>query len=179
MLTRLLICAAMGAARLGELAWSKRNLDGAAAPVEGELSRQTYPLMVALHTVTIVGTALFGARSAHRPFLALLLLAQVVRIWTLGTLGRRWNTRGAVASDIEIETGGPYQYVRHPNYAVVAVELASLPAAFGLWRLAFASTVANALLLLVRIRDEERLLRNRPGWTEHFERLKRFVPGVF
>ncbi len=169
----------MGAARLGELAWSKRNLHDAAAPVEGDLSRKTYPLMVALHTVTIAGTALFGARSAHQTIVALLLLAQGLRIWTLGTLGRRWNTRGAVAADLAIETGGPYQYVRHPNYAVVAVELAALPAAFGLWRLSLAASIANALLLAVRIRDEEQLLRERPGWPEHFERLKRFFPGVF
>lgn len=169
----------MGAARLGELAWSKRNIDGAAAPEEGELSRQTYPVMVALHTVTIAGTALFGSRTANRSLLWLLLSAQVLRVWTLGTLGRRWNTRGAVPADLDVETGGPYRYVRHPNYAVVAVELATLPASFRLWRLAAFATVVNALLLTVRIRDEEQLLRQRPGWSEHFDRLKRFVPGVF
>lgn len=178
MLTRLLICAAMGGARLGELAWSKRNLRDSAAPAEGELSRQTYPVMVGLHTVTIVGTALFGGRTLHRTMLATLLLAQLARVWTLGTLGRRWNTRGAVPVDLEVETGGPYRFVRHPNYAVVAVELAALPAAFGLWRLAALATAINALLLTVRIRDEERLLRHRPGWSAHFERLKRFVPGI-
>lgn len=169
----------MGGARLGELAWSKRNLRDSAAPAEGDLSRQTYPVMVGLHTVTIVGTALFGARTPHRTLLGALLLAQVARVWTLGTLGKRWNTRGAVPADLDVETGGPYLFVRHPNYAIVAVELAALPAAFGLWRLAALASAVNAALLAVRIRDEERLLRQRPGWSEHFERLKRFIPGVF
>lgn len=168
----------MGAARLAELAWSRRNISRAATD-EGELSRRTYPVMVALHTFGILVTALNGSDRPRLPWIGVLVAMQIPRVWVLGTLGRRWNTRGAVSADLEVETGGPYRFIRHPNYAVVAVELAALPLAFGMRRTAVAVSLINAGLLTVRIRDEERLLRRVPGWSEHFERRKRFIPGLF
>ena len=179
MLTRLAVCAAVGAARLVELSWSRRNLAAAGETLEGAWSRRTYPLVIALHTLVIAGTAVSGQRRARLPWLALLLGVQPVRLWVLATLGRRWNTRGAVAAETAVETGGPYRFVRHPNYAVVAVELLALPLAFGLGRLAAMAAVANGLLLAIRIRDEEAALRELDGYDEHFAAKARFIPGVF
>ena len=112
------------------------------------------------------------------PWLLALFLTQGLRAWVLATLGRRWNARGAVAPDTLVETGGPYAYVRHPNYAVVAVELFCLPAAFGLRRLAVGAALANAVLLAFRIRDEEALLSRLPGYDDHFAGKARFIPGI-
>jgi methyltransferase len=176
-LTRLAVCLATAAARLGELAWSRGNISSSDSAAEGAASRRTYPLMVALHAAVIAGTAALGGRR-RVPALLLLLSVQPLRAWVLLTLGRRWNTRGAVSPATIVETGGPYRFVRHPNYAVVAVELAALPLAFGLWPLALAASAVNALLLALRIADEEVLLRQLPGWSEHFEPRKRFVPGL-
>lgn len=179
MLIRFLVCGGMASARLAELAYSRRNLDTVGATAEGAWSRRTYPLIIAVHTVAIAGTFLRGRAAPSWPWLLVLLAAQPVRTWVLLTLGRRWNTRAAVPSDMAIETGGPYRYARHPNYAVVALELLALPMAFGLWRLALLASTANALLLAVRIRDEERLLEELPGYREHFRDKSRFIPGVF
>jgi methyltransferase len=176
-LIRLLVCGYMGAARLTELAYSRRNLKSFDETTEGHLSRRTYPLIVALHTAVIGGTALFGGRP-KLPWLLPLFLAQPVRAWVLATLGRRWNTRAAVPSAMAIETGGPYQYLRHPNYTVVAIELWCLPAAFGLGRLAVAATAANAALLAARIPEEEALLSRLPGYEGHFAGKPRFIPGI-
>jgi methyltransferase len=177
-LIRLAVCLAMAAARLGEVAWSRQNVRMAGPSAEGSASRRTYVLIVATHTATIAGTAIFGRR-ARWPWLALLVAVQPLRAWALATLGRRWNVRGSVAADVAVETGGPYRYVRHPNYAVVVVELAALPLAFGLPRLAILLFAANGALLAVRIRDEERLLAAHAAWRDHFARRKRFVPGLF
>ncbi|MGO8610248.1 isoprenylcysteine carboxylmethyltransferase family protein, partial [Rhizobium johnstonii] len=63
-------------------------------------------------------------------------------------------------------TGGPFRYLRHPNYAVVALEMAAAPLAVGAWRTALAYTLLNAaLILLVRLPAEERALREY-GRTE-------------
>ena len=51
-----------------------------------------------------------------------------------------------------------YRHLAHPNYLGVVLELAALPLLFGAWRTALAAGVANALLLAVRIRDEDRAL---------------------
>ncbi len=179
MLTRLLVCGYMAGARLAELAYSRRNIGSFDASEEGQWSRRTFPLIVALHTAVIGSTALVGSRRPKWPLLAGLIAAQGVRVWTLLTLGRRWNARAAVPAAMEVATGGPYAYVRHPNYAVVAVELFCLPAAFGLTRAAAAASLANAALLAARIREEEALLSRLPGYQEHFADKPRFLPGLF
>ena len=178
MLTRLTVCGYIGLARLIELAFSRRNIARQTDAVEGVWSRRSFPLVVLLHTVVGLGTLALGGRP-RRPWLLLLVLLQPLRYWTLMTLGPRWNARGAVAPDLQVATNGPYAYVRHPNYTVVILELLALPMAFGLSRLALFAGAANALLLLVRIRDEEALLRPLPGYREHFDRLPRFLPRLF
>jgi methyltransferase len=176
---RLLVCAGMGGARVAELVYSRRNVRLSGPTSEGPWSRRTYPFIVAVHTVVIVGTAVRGRRKVSAPWLALLLAVQPLRVWVLVTLGRRWNTRAAVPSEMAVETGGPYAFVRHPNYAIIAVELFALPMAFGLRRLAVVAALANATALAPRIREEEAALRALPGWAEHFSGKKRFVQRVF
>ena len=178
MLTRLLVCASMAAARLGELALSRRNLSASGPTVESDLSRATYPLIVGVHMLAIAGTLLSGHRRST-PWLLLLLAVQPLRAWVLWTLGRRWNARGAVSDETEVEMGGPYALVRHPNYAIVIVELLALPMAFRARRLALIVTALNAALLTVRIREEERALFELPGYARHFINKKRFIPRVF
>jgi methyltransferase len=168
----------MGGGRLAEVAWSRRNVAAIGPTTEGPRSKQSYPLIVALHGAVIVGTALFGG-GPRWPWLALLAAAQPVRLWVLVTLGRRWNVRAAVPEEMPVATDGPYAYVRHPNYTVVGAELAALPLAFGLPKLALLATVANAALLSARIPEEEAALRRLPGWEEHFAAKKRFIPGVW
>ena len=175
---RLLVCGAMALARLGELRISRRNIRDSAEPTEGPWSRATYPMIVALHTATIACTFAFG-HTTRRRWLFALLAVQPLRAWVLLTLGGRWNARAAVPSAMDVETAGPYAFVRHPNYAVIAVELAALPLAFGLPRLALAATVGNACLLAPRIVEEEAALTQLPGYRAHFAKKARFVPFVW
>jgi len=58
---------------------------------------------------------------------------------------------------------GPYRFLRHPNYVIVAGEIAVLPLVFGAWRIALVFSLANAALLAWRIRLEERALAPRRG----------------
>lgn len=182
MLIRLLVCGAMGAARLIELAYSRRNLQRGATKQatlkEGNASRATFPLIVTVHTTVILGTLLRG-RGQRLPWLLALLAVQPLRLWVLLTLRERWNARGSVDTALRVATDGPYAHLRHPNYSVVAIELLSLPMAFGLPRLAAGASLFNAALLAIRVRDEERLLFDVPGYREHFEDKSRFLPGLF
>jgi methyltransferase len=179
LLIRLLVCALMGAARLAELAYSRRNIGAAGETVEGVWTRRTYPLIMLLHTLVIGGTAFLGGNRPRMPWLVLLLVAQPLRVWTIATLRERWNARAAVPRSMEVATNGPYAFVRHPNYLVVAVELATLPLAFGLSRLALFASASNGVLLAGRIREEEEALFRLPGYREHFQDRKRFLPFVF
>src|SRR5690349_20981338 len=131
MLTRSLVCALMAGARLWELRRSRMHLRSGPS-VEGIWSRRTYPLMVMTHVAAICAVLFRGSPQARLRWLLILVAVQPLRIWVLALLGERWNTRGAVPERLEPETHGPYAWIRHPNYLVVAVELLALPLAFGL-----------------------------------------------
>ena len=86
------------------------------------------------------------------------LLVEVGRLWVLSTLGKRWTTRIIVVPGETLVRTGPFRLLNHPNYAVVIAEIALLPLVFGLWRTALAFSLLNALLLTIRIREENRAL---------------------
>ncbi|SMB94605.1 isoprenylcysteine carboxyl methyltransferase family protein [Deinococcus hopiensis] len=149
--------------RLLELRVARANERWAREQGATEYGREHYPLFFALHPSWMLLTLLEGRRSRGRInglALALFVLAQPLRYWVIRTLGRYWNTRVLIVPGGERITGGPFQYLRHPNYAVVALEMAAAPLAVGAWRTALAYSVLNAaLILLIRLPAEERALR--------------------
>ena len=139
-------------------AWSKER-----GGVETGLGH--YPFMVVLHTGLLVGALVEAwARRPDVPsalawsMLALVLASQALRWWCIATLGRRWNTRVIVVPGLAPITAGPYRLLRHPNYVAVVVEGIALPLVHAAWITAVVFTVANAALLTVRIRCEDRAL---------------------
>lgn len=148
--------------RVLELRVARSNERWARAHGAVEYGREHYPLFFVLHPAWMLCTYLEGRRAQGRVNLAALLLfalAQPLRYWVIRTLGRYWNTRILIVPGGKRITGGPFRYVKHPNYAVVALELAAAPLAVGAWRTALAFTALNAVLLLgVRIPAEERAL---------------------
>ncbi|MFD6279414.1 isoprenylcysteine carboxyl methyltransferase family protein [Streptomyces sp. NPDC060209] len=153
---------AVAAERVAELAVALRNARWSLARGGTEAGRGHYPVMVALHT-TLLAACLAEAWLADRPFpawfgwamVAVVAAAQGLRWWCVRTLGRRWNTRVIVVPGLPLVTGGPYRWLRHPNYVAVAAEGAALPLVHGAWVTAVLFTVLNAALMAVRIRCED------------------------
>lgn len=151
--------------RVVELVVSRRHEAWARARGAREAGRGHYPVMVALHTGLLVG-CLVEPRALDRPLqpalaaaaLALVVAAQALRWWCVATLGRRWTTRVLVHPGLPRITGGPYRWLRHPNYVAVVVEGLALPLVHSAWLTAAAFTALNAALLAVRIRCEDRAL---------------------
>ena len=159
----LALLAGTGGERLLELVISARNARWALANGGREEGRGHFPAMVALHTGLLVACALEPVL-APRPFLPVLgipavvvvLAAQALRYWCILSLGRRWNTRIVVVPGLPLVRRGPYRFLPHPNYLVVAVEGVALPLVFTGWLTALVFTVLNAVLLLrFRIPAEE------------------------
>jgi methyltransferase len=94
--------------------------------------------------------------------LVLVLASQALRWWCILTLGPRWNTRVIVVPGMPPVTSGPYRFLRHPNYVAVVVEGLALPLVHASWITAVVFTVANAVLLTVRIRVEDAALATLP-----------------
>jgi methyltransferase len=76
-------------------------------------------------------------------------------------MGRYWTTRVVTLPGAPLVRRGPYRWVRHPNYLIVAGEVAVLPLIFGAWRIALVFSIANAILLAWRIRIEDAALAPR------------------
>jgi len=161
-----LLVAATALERLAELVVSARNARWSLARGGVEHGSRHFGPMVALHTGLLVA-CVAEAHLADRPFvpalgwtaLVLVLASQGLRWWCIGTLGHRWNTRVVVVPGLPLVTGGPYRWLRHPNYVAVAVEGMALPLVHSAWVTALAFTVLNAVLLLrFRIPSEERAL---------------------
>jgi methyltransferase len=146
--------------RLGELVLSNRNTRRLLVLGAHEVAPSHYPLIVAVHLLWLACLWWFAAgRGVDGFWLGMFVLLQVARIWVIATLGPRWTTRIIVLPDAPLVRRGPYRFVDHPNYLVVVGEIAALPLAFGLWRVALAFTLLNAAVLVIRIREENRALR--------------------
>jgi methyltransferase len=152
--------------RLLELSVARRNREWLLTRGGHEIGAGHYPAMVALHTLFLL-SCLTEVWLAERPFLpplavamvAVLLLATGLRYWAIRTLGHRWTTRVIVLPGAPRIASGPYRFLRHPNYLAVVLEIAALPLVHTAWLTASVFTVANAAVLTVRIRVEERGLR--------------------
>lgn len=161
----LLLLLAVGAQRLAELLLSRRNLARARARGAEVVPERVFPWIVAMHALflpAIVGEIfLFGSRpSGYGPALAGIAFAcaQILKLWAIRSLGPRWNVRIVILPGAPLVRQGPYRWLRHPNYLAVALEFLTLPWLHGAWRTALAFSLANAALLAIRIRGEERAL---------------------
>jgi methyltransferase len=151
------------AQRVAELRLSAGNEKRLRALGAHEVGAAHYPVMVALHAAWLVGLWMLAwDRPVNWWLVGVYAALQAARYWTIASLGGRWTTRILVLPDAPPVKGGPYALLRHPNYAVVALEIALLPLAFGLVTYAVMFSTANALLLAWRIHVEERALRLVP-----------------
>jgi len=145
--------------RLGELWLSNRNTRRLLGQGAREYGARHYPLIVLLHALWLISLWWLAPwRPIDGFWLALFVLLEIARIWVLASLGRRWTTRILVLPDAPLVRRGPYRFVNHPNYMVVAGEIAVLPLVFGLPLLALIFSLLNAGVLAIRIREENRAL---------------------
>ena len=79
----------------------------------------------------------------------------------MASLGRYWTTRIISLPDAPLVAGGPYKFLRHPNYVVVTLEVAILPLVYGAYPIAVVFSLLNAAMLYVRIRAENAALSAR------------------
>ena len=146
--------------RIGELWLSNRNARRLLGRGGREVGAGHYPLIVAIHALWLITLWwLAPTRPVDGFWLGMFVLIELGRIWVLASLGRRWTTRIIVLPEAELVQRGPYRWVNHPNYLIVIAEIAVLPLVFGLWQVALIFSALNAVVLNIRIREENRALR--------------------
>jgi methyltransferase len=154
-----LVLAAVTLQRGGELLLAHANTSSLLKKGGVEKGAGHYPLIVILHASWLAALWIFGwYAQVNLWLLGAYLLLQCFRLWILLTLGRRWTTRVIMVPGEALVTGGPYRFLRHPNYLLVLLEVPLLPLALGLPWLALVFGLLNAVILAWRISVEERAL---------------------
>ncbi len=153
----------VAAQRVSELAWARRNTKRLKSRGAVEVGADHYPLIVLMHIAWFAAMIVF---LPHPPTIAwslivLFLLLQIGRGWVLVTLGPYFTTRVMTLHGAPLMRAGPYRFVRHPNYLIVAGEILVLPLALNEVGVAVLFTTLNTALLFWRIRVEDCALASR------------------
>ncbi|HEU5481394.1 MAG TPA: isoprenylcysteine carboxylmethyltransferase family protein [Candidatus Tumulicola sp.] len=158
-----IVLALVAIQRVVELIYAQRNAGRLLERGGIEAGASHYPLFVLLHAAWLIAMAVLIPPAAPPNWwlLGLYAVLQVLRVWTVASLGGYWTTRVISLPGAPLVRHGPYRFLRHPNYAIVCAEIAVLPLAFGAVELAIVFSILNAALLSWRIRVEERALASR------------------
>lgn len=179
----LALLAAVGAGRLVEMRLSRRHQRALQARGVARVPEPRFRFMVALHAGILVSAAL-EVLLARRPLipllagpaLALVALANLLRLWVIATLGPHWNVQVMESTRLGVVTGGPFRFIRHPNYVAVYVELLALPLVHTAWVTAAVGAVLHALVLRRRVAIEEAVLLADPAYRAAMGGKPRFLP---
>jgi len=170
----LALLAAVGLLRLIELRISRRHQESLLAGG------------VLIHTGVLIGAAV-EVIALRRPFLSILaavmfaltLASNLVRLWVILTLGNLWSVHVMDSTRLGVVTGGPFRFVRHPNYAAIFVELFALPMIHTAWITAVVIPLAYCWVLSRRVSAEEAVLMASPEYRTAMGHKPRFLPGLF
>ena len=164
--------------RIIELLIAKRNEKWMKSQGAFEAGASHYPYMVAMHVfffIALIIEVLFFHRELSAIWtiwLGIFLAAQILRVWCLASLGKFWNTKIIILPSAKVVRRGPYKWLRHPNYIIVATELLVLPLLFNAIFTAVVFSLLNIWMMTIRIPAEEKALKEATNYTEEFQLTK-------
>jgi len=149
--------------RFTELYIAKRNEKWLLKKGAVEYGQNHYPFIIALHTLFILSLIIeynhmVGTEVSY-VFLLLFVMLFVLRIWTISSLGKYWNTKIFRIPGMHLIKRGPYKFARHPNYIIVIAEIAVTPLVFHLYFTAILFSLLNAIALTIRVKEENNAWR--------------------
>ena len=177
---------AVGLGRLVDMRISARNQRRLAAQGVTKVPERHFRWMVLLHGGILVSAGL-EVLLLRRPLIPGLALAMgllfvganALRWWVIATLSEHWNIQVMASTGLGVVTGGPFRWVRHPNYAAVYVELLALPLIHTAWLTAVWGGVAHLWVLRQRVAVKEVVLLADPAYRAAMGPKPRFVPKLF
>jgi protein-S-isoprenylcysteine O-methyltransferase Ste14 len=111
--------------------------------------------------------------------IVLLVLASLVLVTAaVRTLGKQWSLQARVLEHHELIRRGPYRIVRHPIYTGMFGMLIASSLVDGHWLGLIIASVVYYLGTMIRIRSEEKLLREQFGsqYDEYAREVPAFIP---
>lgn len=130
-----------------------------------EFGKSHYPLIVILHVSFLFSLCIEyivkspSLNSFWFLLLGFFILLQIGRIWIIKSLGSFWNTKIIVLPNAKLVKKGPYKWIPHPNYLIVALEIAVIPLIFQAYFTAILFSILNGIMMAIRIPTEEAALK--------------------
>ncbi|MED2968441.1 hypothetical protein ES066_01485 [Bacillus subtilis] len=151
--------------RAAEMAVARQNEQKVKKQGAIEFGESHYPYIITMHILfflSLMAEVLLMNKQPSSWWLgiaAVILSVQIVRYWALCSLGAYWNTKILVVPGVELVKKGPYKWMKHPNYAVVILEILLIPLLYQAYVTMCLFSIFNAVLLSVRIRAEDKALQ--------------------
>ena len=97
------------------------------------------------------------------------------------TLGKEWSITARVVTGHKLAMKGPYNFVRHPIYTGMLGMLVATGIAISYWPALLVAIAVYFSGTLIRIRSEERLLRETFGaeFEAYVRRVPALLPGLY
>ncbi|HRG45087.1 MAG TPA: isoprenylcysteine carboxylmethyltransferase family protein [Leptospiraceae bacterium] len=175
--------------RLFELKLANKNLAKRKSQPNLQIAKEPFFfLFVLLHSsfLVIVPLEIFILKRSFDLSLGLACLIVyavciAMRVSVLTTLKENWNVKVVFDpnSKDSIAKTGLYQYIRHPNYLIVILEIAAISLLHSAFFSFLFFSFCNFCILYFRIKQEETALMQNPYYAQHFLNKKRFIPYVF
>lgn len=111
----------------------------------------------------------------------LFFLGLIVHLTGILTLKKQWTTMVAAPEGRVLVEKGIYQFIRHPVYAGILLELLGFGLALANWVSILILIVPNAASFTYRIVVEEKALERYFGadYLSYERKTKRLIPGLF
>ena len=85
--------------------------------------------------------------------------AKLLKWWAILSLGRLWSFHVLVLPGVPLVAGGPYRWLRHPNYVALMGEIAGVALMMRAPFTGVGAAIVFGALLVARIRIEDRMLQ--------------------
>lgn len=125
--------------------------------------------------------ASFGSARIFDVGLILMAGGQLLRWWSIATLGRMFTVTVSIREDHRLIDRGPYRFVRHPSYSAILLVHAGAGLCFGNVFTLAVLVLPIAAALLYRMHVEEKVLVHElgPSYLEYMQRTSRLIPHVY
>lgn len=147
-----------------EAAWSRRNEQLLRAQGAVEPPDDVYKWMQVVYPGAFLAMLLEGWYRGVRMDVTVaagfttFVAAKLLKYWAITALGSRWTFRVLVPPGSALVLAGPYRFIRHPNYLAVAGEFIGAALLVHAFVTGPVALLSFAILLLARIRVEDRAL---------------------
>ncbi|MBM7569875.1 isoprenylcysteine carboxyl methyltransferase family protein [Aquibacillus albus] len=152
------------AQRLGELLLARKNEQWMEKQGAYEVGEDHYKWFIYTHSSFFIFLLVEGLLLSSKPFsvspvlFGIFIATQLFRYWCIVSLGRHWNTKVIILPGAALIRKGPYRFLKHPNYFIVAIELLIIPLLFNAYLTAIVFPLIHLVLLKIRIPIEEQAL---------------------